>query len=231
MFYNGDTNANTKCKTGQEVLNLAIPTCNAGQVVSYNGTAFYCKTEVNVPTCTAGEFLTFNGTTYTCQSTGVATCGQNQVLTFNGASYFCVNRTDAIPVCGPNQFLTYNGAYSCATVTVPTIPNCPANYYVTGNGSTLYCAALPGVPNCGANEVVKANGGNYYCDAAPSSSPSGTICGIAYLGGYMVSANNACQGHNPAVDCPVGYHQAPLYDPNNNPGQQNGAPMLTCLKD
>jgi hypothetical protein len=45
MAFNGvGPNSNTYCINGQNIFHNALPGCAPDQVISFNGTAFYCKT-------------------------------------------------------------------------------------------------------------------------------------------------------------------------------------------
>jgi hypothetical protein len=71
---------------------------------------------MTIPTCTAEQSLSFNGSAYECKSNAPPpTCTASQVLTYNGMDYVCVERSDAMPACAVDQFQTYNGStFQCA---------------------------------------------------------------------------------------------------------------------
>lgn len=133
--------ASTICLTGQEVLNLAIPTCSANQQVTYDGTNFVCRSTARIPTCTSGQYLTYNGNTYECKSSSPPpTCLASQVLTYDGTTYSCVDRSESIPACASNEFLTYNGqSYQCAASSQVSVPTCGPHQVVTADGKQFTC--------------------------------------------------------------------------------------------
>ena len=141
MAFNGVTaGGNTYCINGQQVLSNAIPNCAPDQIVSHDGSKFYCKDGGTPPACAAGEFLTSDGAELSCSSTNVPTCAANYVLTYNGSSFVCVPKSASVPTCAANQFLTYNGtSFQCAATQSLTIPNCPAGQVLTGSGGSLAC--------------------------------------------------------------------------------------------
>ena len=67
MAFNATPDSNTYCINGQNVMRNAIPVCAADQIVSFNGSAFYCRnSEIELPVCAPGQVLTSNGASISC---------------------------------------------------------------------------------------------------------------------------------------------------------------------
>ena len=127
MAFNGvASGGNTYCRSGQDVLQNAIPACTADQVVAYNGSLFYCKTsEIEAPTCAAEEFLTYDGTSFSCSSTIIPSCPSGEVLTGSGV-LACVAQSGSGASCGAASKTLYY--YFGCSVSDPTVSgwSCPA---------------------------------------------------------------------------------------------------------
>ncbi len=157
MSFNGLNNPNpsgkpdTYCSNGQFVLKNALPVCGSGTVVAYNGTDFYCKTDISVPACTTSQYVVVRDGALTCENKPAlpTSCDPGYALAYTNGSFSCVRVGQDVPNCnGTNQFLVYGGGtFSCANVIQPAqihIPTCGANQVVTANGSTLSCVAQAG---------------------------------------------------------------------------------------
>ncbi len=182
-----DGTTTTMCATGQQVMNLAIPTCYEEQHVVMEGGQFICKTVAAPPACGANEFLTFDGSEYTCGSTNVPTCGADQVLTFDGSGFICVNRTDEIPTCGTDEFLTYNGlSFQCAVTKQISIPSCGDGEVLTSSGGQLVCVSVStGSRSCQSN--VYTYNGWWYRDMVAYEAFPGTGYSVCWNGNLATS--------------------------------------------
>jgi hypothetical protein len=122
-YYGGGSDfSSTKCKTGQDVMKLAIPNCGEDQQVVFQSGAFTCENKPALP----------------------ASCGTGEVLTYNANGFVCVKVGESVPTCAADQFLTYNGTtFQCASTKQVSIPTCTSDQVVKADGNQLYCDTLP----------------------------------------------------------------------------------------
>jgi len=86
--------ATTYCLDGQQVLDLAIPTCASGQVVTRGDDKFECKTPLVPDVCREGQVLAYTKGGFVCvdiNERSIPTCGQGQFLTYDGQNFICSN--------------------------------------------------------------------------------------------------------------------------------------------
>ena len=115
MAFNGvATNGNTYCRSGQDVMRNAIPVCAADQIVSFNGSAFYCKnSEIELPTCPPGASLTSDGASISCaQQLTLPTCAADQVLTVSNGTLTCIAGGSGAPCTLLRDTKTYTSGES-----------------------------------------------------------------------------------------------------------------------
>jgi len=73
---------------------------------------------------------------------------------------------------------------------------------------------------CADGKVMKVSGGVWTCGDV-SGMPSGTFCGFSATGSLVL-----CDGHDPKISCPVGYHSVYWIS-----GGAIGGNWYTCFKD
>lgn len=120
--------ASTECLTATQVIDLAIPDCQPGQLLVKAKTGYTC---VALPACKTDEVLSFNGRAFVCSSIegenimeGVD-CPPPFALSYHSGKFLCVVRSYAGLVCPSGQFLTgyyRDGTLACATPDNPTPP-------------------------------------------------------------------------------------------------------------
>jgi hypothetical protein len=215
MSFNGpSTNENTYCSDGQFVLKNAIPECAADQIVSFDGSKFFCKTvATNFPVCTVDQVITYTKDGWECvskTSQTVPTCAAKQFLTYNSTAFQCADLpalTSSVPTCGANQFLTYNGTtFQCA--------DAPASSAAAATGAW-----------CGARSFIcSPNTPTYYGDRYQPKNSS-------YL-----TVNVPCNGQEITVTCASApgetgdyAYLADIHCPNGYVGVQ-GVATASCIK-
>ncbi|MFT3941558.1 hypothetical protein [Rhodopseudomonas sp.] len=148
----------TRCKSGQDVLKLALPNCAANQQVSFDGSAFVCEDKIDGP----------------------SPCEDGQVLTYTANGFICVAKNLNIPQCKADQFLTYNGTgFQCASTKAIEYPHCAAGQVVSSDGTKLTCVDPPTLPPTnGAPQLyqVSCAGDNYRWGCLKINTQTGETC-------------------------------------------------------
>ena len=226
----GDTA--TRCKTGQDVLKLAIPGCTEGQLVVKRGHDFVCETP---PTCPTNFFLNYADFHFICAPVALPKCTSGEFLTStDGLSFACAT----VKTCKPNWTTTGVGTCSepcdggtqdvyqsdgcgntrtesqaCNTQACPAV--CAPNWTTTGLGS---CSVSCG----GGTQAVHQSDG---CGNTRTTSQScnAQACGPVAVGGgdctpYTCSETGyyGCGSPPGTAKCPYTWSFWGVARPGNN---------------
>lgn len=175
----------TRCKSGQDVLRMALPNCGANQQVIYDGSSFICEDK----------------------STGPSPCDDGQVLTYTTSGYICVAKGQAVPQCKGDQFLTYNGAaFQCASIKSMELPRCGTGQMLSSDGNKFICVDAPSTSSSLGRYQISCAGGVYSTSrgCAKINTQTGSVCMTTGLG---ASVSECLPGPISGPSKPVGTYQ------------------------
>jgi hypothetical protein len=198
---------------------IASSGCTAGQVLKWNGTAWYCAADATgggsgVTAVTASAPLVSSGGTAPLISLSTSGCSSGQVLKFNGASWTCAadsggsgtvtNVTAGAPLSVANGSTTPSLGIARATATADgylaatdfatfagKVSSVGATAPLVSSGGTTPNVSLA-TAGCSSGQVLTFNGSNWGCAALPITCASKTYGGTGLGTGSPVEFVASC---------------------------------------